>query len=44
MAERAGPLIAKGGAFVAVGALHLSGKRGLIEIFRAKGYSVTKVW
>jgi uncharacterized protein YbaP (TraB family) len=44
MAERMAPLIAKGGAFVAVGALHLSGKGGLIEILRKEGYQVTNVW
>jgi uncharacterized protein len=44
MAERAAPLLASGGAFIAVGALHLSGKDGLIERLRAEGYTVTKVW
>ena len=44
MAERAAPLLAKGGAFIAVGALHLSGKGGLIELFRKAGYQVTNVW
>jgi uncharacterized protein len=44
MAERAAPLLASGGAFIAVGALHLSGKDGLIERFRADGYVVTKEW
>jgi uncharacterized protein len=44
MAERAAPLLASGRAFIAVGALHLAGKTGLIERFRADGYSVTKVW
>jgi uncharacterized protein len=44
MAERAAPLLASGGAFIAVGALHLTGKDGLIERFRADGYTVTKVW
>jgi len=44
MAQRAGPLLAKGGAFIAVGALHLSGKRGIIEILRHEGYQVTNVW
>jgi uncharacterized protein YbaP (TraB family) len=44
MAERAAPLLASGGAFIAVGALHLAGKTGLIERFRAEGYTVTKEW
>jgi uncharacterized protein YbaP (TraB family) len=44
MAERAAPLLASGGAFIAVGALHLAGKAGLVERFRAQGYTVTKVW
>ena len=44
MLERAAPLLAKGGAFVAVGALHLVGKDGLIARVRAEGYNVTKVW
>ena len=44
MAERAAPLLASGGAFIAVGALHLPGKTGLVERFRAQGYTVTKVW
>jgi hypothetical protein len=44
MAERAAPLLASGGAFIAVGALHLAGEAGLVERFRAQGYTVTKVW
>jgi uncharacterized protein YbaP (TraB family) len=44
MAERSAPLLASGGAFIAVGALHLAGKSGLVEQFRAQGYTVTKVW
>ena len=44
MAKRADPLLAAGGAFIAVGALHLPGKQGLIELFRAAGYKVTNVW
>ena len=44
MAERAAPLLRDGGAFIAVGALHLPGKDGLIERLRAAGYTVTKVW
>jgi uncharacterized protein len=37
------PLLEQGGAFIAVGALHLSGKEGLVELFRAAGYTVTSV-
>ncbi len=44
MAARAAPLLAKGGAFIAVGALHLSGRNGLIERLRAMGYRVENVW
>ena len=44
MAERIAPLLKGGGAFIAVGALHLPGKTGLIEHLRAEGYTVTKVW
>jgi uncharacterized protein len=44
MAGRTAPLLASGGAFIAVGALHLAGKTGLVEQFRADGYTVTKVW
>jgi uncharacterized protein len=44
MAERIAPLLKGGGAFIAVGALHLPGKTGLIERLRAEGYTVTKVW
>jgi uncharacterized protein YbaP (TraB family) len=44
MAERAAPPLAAGGAFIAVGALHLAGKTGLIERFRVMGYTATKVW
>lgn len=44
MAERARALLASGGAFIAVGALHLTGKDGLIERFRGMGYEVTRIW
>ncbi len=44
MAEHMAPLLKDGGAFIAVGALHLPGKEGLIERLRAQGYTVTKVW
>lgn len=43
MRDGAIPLIDKGGAFIGVGALHMVGAKGLIELLRAKGYSVTAV-
>lgn len=43
MAERAAPILAGGNAFVAVGALHLPGNEGLIELLRLKGFTLTAV-
>ncbi|HRD77455.1 MAG TPA: TraB/GumN family protein [Hyphomicrobiaceae bacterium] len=43
MRDGALPLLAKGNAFIAVGALHLPGKEGLVELLRAEGYTVAKV-
>jgi uncharacterized protein YbaP (TraB family) len=43
MTERAQPLIDKGNAFIAVGALHLPGKTGLVELLRSAGYKVIPV-
>lgn len=37
------PLLDKGGAFVAVGSLHLPGSSGLISLLRKSGYDVTPV-
>ncbi|MFA5901695.1 MAG: TraB/GumN family protein [Hyphomicrobium sp.] len=39
----ADPLLEKGGAFIAVGALHLPGDHGLVELLRQSGYTVTKI-
>jgi uncharacterized protein len=41
MAERAGNILAEGNAFIAVGALHLPGDKGLVELFRQAGYTMT---
>lgn len=43
MAEHAAPFIDAGGAFVAVGALHLPGKEGLVALLRDAGYSIQAV-
>lgn len=43
MAERSADVLAKGNAFIAVGALHLPGEFGLIQLLRAQGFTVTAV-
>lgn len=44
MHEAAEPLVSQGNAFIAVGALHLYGDEGLLELFRQDGYSVRCVY
>jgi hypothetical protein len=43
MAERAVAHLDRGNAFIAVGALHLPGKEGVVELLRQRGYKVTPV-
>lgn len=43
MRDRALPYLEKGGAFIAVGALHHSGSDGLVAMLRNAGYTVTPV-
>ncbi len=43
MAARAEPWLRHGGAFVAVGAAHLVGRRSVIERLRARGFTITRV-
>lgn len=42
MVENAKPYLNSGGAFIAVGALHLPGKEGVVELLRQAGYSVIR--
>lgn len=42
MVANAGPIIDSGNAFIAVGALHLPGEEGVIELLRKAGYTVTR--
>jgi uncharacterized protein len=44
MAERMGPLLAEGGRFIAVGALHLPGPGGLLQRLSDQGYRVRPVY
>jgi uncharacterized protein YbaP (TraB family) len=43
MAQRMRQHIEDGAAFIAIGALHLPGPKGVIELLRAQGYEVTAV-
>ncbi|MDK1387620.1 TraB/GumN family protein [Sinorhizobium sp. 8-89] len=42
MAARAEPILKGGNVFMAVGALHLSGPEGLVELLRQRGFTVTR--
>jgi len=42
MVENAEPLLKIGGAFIAVGALHLSGDKGILNILAQKGYEISR--
>lgn len=41
--EKMGELLSKGNQFIAVGALHLQGKKGLVNLLREQGYTVKAV-
>lgn len=44
MAQRMADLLRAGGAFIAVGALHLPGEKGLVSQLAARGHRVTRVY
>ncbi len=44
MHKRSSPMVKQGGAFIAVGALHLVGEKGLVELYRKSGYKVEKIF
>lgn len=41
MADRAAKIVNEGSTFIAVGAAHLPGEEGLVELFRQQGFKVT---
>ncbi len=43
MRATAEPLLEQGGVFIAIGALHLPGKQGLVALLREAGYTVTPI-
>lgn len=43
MARRARPLFERGGVFVAVGAAHLPGERGLLRLLEKEGFTIERV-
>lgn len=43
MSIAAAPLLDQGGVFIAIGALHLPGKNGMVSILRQSGYTVTPI-
>jgi hypothetical protein len=44
MAERLSPHLAAGGAFVAIGALHLPGDRGVLALLERAGHRIERVY
>ena len=44
MAERMQPMLKKGGAFIAIGALHLPGEEGVLALLEKQGYSVKSIY
>ena len=44
MAARMAARLAEGNAFVAVGALHLSGPQGILKLLEREGYTLTRVY
>jgi uncharacterized protein YbaP (TraB family) len=44
MVQRMAARLGEGGAFVAIGALHLPGETGLLSLLADQGYRITRVY
>lgn len=44
MAARIEPLLRRDGAFIAIGAAHLPGEGGVLDLLEARGYRITRVY
>jgi uncharacterized protein YbaP (TraB family) len=44
MAERAQQRLKEGGAFIAIGALHLFGEKGVLALLQKQGYRLTRIY
>ena len=44
MVERMAPRLTEGDAFIAVGALHLPGERGILNLLAERGYRIFRVY
>ncbi len=44
MVQRMAPRLGEGGAFIAIGALHLPGETGLLSLLAAQGYQISRVY
>jgi len=44
MAERMQPMLEKGKSFIAIGAMHLTGAKGVLALLEAQGYSLTAIY
>ena len=44
MTDRMQPILREGGAFIAIGALHLTGNDGVLDLLNKKNYRITRVY
>ncbi len=44
MAKRMRPILEKGNAFIAIGAMHLPGHEGVLSLLEGQGYTITSVY